>query len=88
MEDSHKRDMAELQKSLHSFHDRVEAVEQTIPSVITGLSEAQTALIDHHSQLQALWSHIDDMEDRHRRNNIRLRGIPEEIGQEELILLV
>lgn len=59
-----------------------------IPSVNTGLSEVQTALIDNHSQLQALWSDIDDMEDCHRCNNIRLRGIPEEISQEELIPLV
>lgn len=55
MEDSYKRDMAELNSTLQSFHDRVEAAEHIIPSMTTGYSEVQLALTDHHIQLQTLW---------------------------------
>lgn len=45
----------------------------------------QTIITDHHMQLQDIWSHMDDMEDCQRRNNICLRGVPDAIGQEALL---
>lgn len=80
--------MAELKRSLQSFHNQVEAVKHIITSMITGSSEVQVALTDHHIQLQTLWSHMDGMEDCHKQNNIRLRGVPETIIKEELLPLV
>lgn len=60
-EENRKRDTAELNRNLRSFHERVDAVEQVIPSLINGYSEMQTTINDHHLQFQDIWSHMDDM---------------------------
>lgn len=55
---------------------------------ITNLSvqeNHQKAIADHNAQVPSLWSHIDDLEDRHHQNNIHIRGMPEVIQQEDLL---
>lgn len=52
-------------------------------------SEAHNGLVDAHSKLeddfQTLSAKVADIEDRNRRNNIKIRGIPEAISNSELI---
>lgn len=77
--------MADLRSSIQSFHVCFEVVENVVLPILSVQENHQKAIADHNAQVPSLWSHIDDLEDRHHQNNIHIRGMPEVIQQEDLL---
>lgn len=87
-EEARKADREEVQQQLTQITERVTTIEQIQPEVerrLTALETNQTTQFTSLSQQQSLNSdqitmvalQQDDLENRHRRNNVRIRGLPE-----------
>ncbi|KAM4702914.1 WD repeat- and FYVE domain-containing protein 4 [Rhinophrynus dorsalis] len=69
----------EFKKEIKELGERTTRMEDKVDKII----DSHNALSDRHSELlkevQFLRPKVNDLEDRSRRNNIRIRGIPEDI---------
>lgn len=81
MEKSYRKEIAELKRDLGT---RMEDVENTTDGMCNTLQSHEEILNTHTNILQQLMYHQDDIENRSRRNNIRIRGIPETIDHNDL----
>lgn len=63
---------------------RMEDIESTTEGICNTLQSHEETLNSHTVLLQQLMYHQDDIENRNRRNNIRIRGIPETIEHKDL----
>lgn len=86
LEDTYKQEIQILKLDIQGIGERVDDTERQA-------STLSSYVQDHHSALQYLLrkeeehaSHLDDIENRNRRNNIRVRGIPEIILHKDLDL--
>lgn len=79
-----KEEFIQLRQDVSALFTRVEAVEETTATSSSSLQILQETVHQHSAQLFTLQQHIDDVENRNRRNNIRLRGLPEAVGSDEL----
>lgn len=71
-------DVGELQQKVQRLEDSQASMQQLISSVQTS-SSARDSL--HHT----LVAHMNVLENRNRRNNVRLRGVPQSIRTPDLI---
>lgn len=76
--------MAELKESLSSFTQQMDKVETAVTSQGLVIQQLQTVVEMQQDHIRDLWHQQDDLEDCHRRNNIRLRGLPEATATEDL----
>lgn len=71
--------------SIDGLGNRVDHIEHKMGE----FSNAHNELVDSHNQLEdevaTLTAKLADLEDRNRRNNIKLRGVPESVSQSELV---
>lgn len=74
----------DLRKDIHEIGERTAHLEEQMSEFV----EAHNDLADSHTKVQAeadrLADKVADLEDRSRRNNLRFRGIPEEVNPQEL----
>lgn len=73
-----------LQSDLKHLVDRVEMVEEEIQETKLAVHRTQLQGADHRSLLRDMQRHIEDLNNRGRRNNIRVRGVPELEGPEDI----
>lgn len=69
---------------LHSISDRVTSGEVLTVSLETRVQTLEHANASHIIEYQEMQPHLEEMEDRSRRNNLRLRGLPKATGPEDL----
>lgn len=81
LERSYKQEITELRKDVTS---RLEEVEHEVEENTSTLQAHEAILHDHTLQIQQLIYHQDDQENRARRNNIRIRGLPESVENTDL----
>ncbi|XP_056391872.1 uncharacterized protein LOC130284929 [Hyla sarda] len=79
-----KEEFVQLRQDVSALTARVVGVEETQASSSSAVQALQAVVKQHSDQLFTLQQHLDDVENRNRRNNIRLRGLPEAVGPEEL----
>lgn len=73
-----------LQTGLKHLADRMEMAEEEIQETKLAVHRTQLQGADHKVMLRDMQRHIEDLDNRGRRNNIRVRGIPESEGAEDL----
>lgn len=73
-----------LQSGLKHLADRVEMAEEEIQETKLAVHRTQLQGADHHTMLRDMQRHVEDLDNRGRRNNIRVRGIPEVDGPEDI----
>lgn len=78
MEETHRRELREVKTEVQMLATRLTAGESSIATLGDRVSALETAQVDTAVALQLA------LEDRSRRNNIRLRGLPEATGREDL----
>lgn len=84
VEATHRKEMQAVRAEVNTLTTRMEVGENSLAAlerrviVVEGKQDAQTEAL----QEQAL--RLEEMEDRSRRNNLRLRGLPEATGPEDL----
>lgn len=72
-----KTDMAHVRQDLHNINERVQAAEERISAVEDQIPHITKELKRGTQQIAFLLNKVDDLENRLRRNNIRLVGVPE-----------
>lgn len=81
IEEAHGRAIQEVREKVQSLAVQVETGEASITSLesrVTALEQTQTSQALTAVDLQL---HLEDMEDRSRRNNLRMRGLSEATGR-------
>lgn len=84
LEETHRRDIQEVRGEVSSLADRVSSGETAVSSLEERVSALEQARDLHRDTAISLQLHMEDVEDRSRRNNLRLRGIPETVSVEHL----
>lgn len=84
IEEAHSRDIQEIRTDLHTVTDRVASRETVTAALESRVQALECANDSHTRETQEMQLHLEKMEDRSRRNNLRLRGIPEATGPEDL----
>uniref|UniRef100_A0A8C5QBU1 Uncharacterized protein n=1 Tax=Leptobrachium leishanense TaxID=445787 RepID=A0A8C5QBU1_9ANUR len=77
LQDSLLTEIRGLCKELGSLQHRVQHVETTQARQSETLTTHTTSLQSQHQILQTMARHLEDLENRGRQNNIRVRGLPE-----------
>lgn len=72
-----KHDMSYVRKDLQAINERVKATEERISAVEDQLPPMSKDLKRASQQIAFLLNKVDDLENRSRRNNIRVVGVPE-----------
>lgn len=88
MEAALRGEITGIKQTVAEVSTRVANVEldtTTLRQDVTTIQDAQEAFIDQIAQLHLL---IDDLENRNRRRNIRIRGLPEATQQADLKMTV
>lgn len=71
--------ISDLRLDMQAMRSRLENVEETTDRHDTVIHEAQQTLDAHSSQLRDLHRHLEDLENRGRRHNIRIRGLSQSV---------
>lgn len=72
-----KADMSYVRKDMQAINERVKATEERISTVEDQLSPMSKDLKRATQQIAFLLNKVDDLENRSRRNNVRVVGVPE-----------
>lgn len=80
-----QHDLQAVQSEVDTIHARVQKLEENQSSMQQLLTTVQRSTSTRESLHQSLISQLDDLENRNRRNNIRLKGVPESIHATALI---
>lgn len=84
IEEAHSRDIQEVKAELHTLSDRVDSREASISSLTHRVSALELSQVSQAATAIDLQLHLEDMEDRSCRNNLRLQGLLEATGAEDL----
>ncbi|CAH2328808.1 Hypothetical predicted protein [Pelobates cultripes] len=76
--------LSDIRKGFQELETRTSHLEDTVGDLMGAQKESDTRLSKIEEQLHNQETKIADAEDRSRRNNIRLRGVPEEIAPHNL----
>lgn len=76
--------IAELRMDIHTLNDRVLEVEKTTAKHAMVLRKATHRIDTHTLQLRETQRRIEDLDNRGRRHNLRIRGLPESIEADNL----
>ncbi|XP_063315809.1 uncharacterized protein LOC134615252 [Pelobates fuscus] len=80
-----KKDLDGVRGEIGGIVSRLGAVETRGVEKDSSLAETRTKVADLTQQLQRLTRAVTAMEVRHRRKNIRIRGVPETVGPESVL---
>lgn len=72
VEEAHRRDIQEVRTEIRSLTDRVDTGETSISSLENRLGTLEQSHVAQAEATVALQLHMEDLEDRSRRNNLRL----------------
>ncbi|KAM4034885.1 uncharacterized protein ACNLHF_021597 [Anomaloglossus baeobatrachus] len=84
MEASYKAESKSMRGEMQQLNVRMTTSETCSASMSAQLSQQAQTLAAQAIQIENLTNLLDDLENRGRRNNIRIRGIPESVAPQEL----
>lgn len=70
-------DVGLIRQDLDKIRARVSVVEQRVGQAVDTITEQNTSIRTLQSKVRALEYKMDDAENRNRRNNLRIMGLPE-----------
>ncbi|XP_044126392.1 receptor-type tyrosine-protein phosphatase beta-like [Bufo gargarizans] len=79
-----KQDLSDIKDDLRHLGQRVVALEEAQESIMSYENKASEVLAAHKTLLNEAFLKLEDQENRSRRRNIRIRGLPESIAAEAL----
>lgn len=86
MRASWQRDLHVVQTDVSTLQARVQTMEDSHASLQSQVSSLQQASATRDALHRSLITQMDDQENRNRRNNVRLRGVPESIRPQDLTI--
>ncbi|XP_053561100.1 uncharacterized protein LOC128652185 [Bombina bombina] len=81
-----REEIAEIKQDLHAVGNRVEALEEFTDNLQEEINTVQEATNHHTAMFEELYDKIEDLENRSRRKNLIIRGIPESVLPKDLPL--
>lgn len=84
LEETHRRDIQEVREEVSTLTDHVASREESVSSLAERVAALKQSQDQHREAAIALQLHLEDVEDRSRCNNLRLRGIPEPADAEDV----
>lgn len=84
VEEQHHRDLQEIHTGVHGIDERLTREEASKGALETRVAQLERAQRRHQDQLVKVQLHAKDLENWSCRQNLRLRGIPESTGPENL----
>lgn len=88
LEETYRRGLQDIRGEITHLSTRIDAAEVISAATETRLEWLEREQADTEWQLMELRLQLEDQEDRGRRNNLRIRGLPELEGQENLPAVV
>lgn len=88
VKDTCRTAIASIRQDLTTITNRVDALEETHDSTKSYVMELQQHSSASVRALRETRRHLEDLDNRGRRNNIRIRGLPEAEGQEDLQVIL
>lgn len=85
MEQSCLQAVEGLREDTWALGHRVEKVENDQEAMVHAVADVQDAIKKHEDVLNSYRDQLDDYENRDRRQNIRIKGLPESIQTPELV---
>lgn len=82
--DTCRTEISMLRTDLHQLSTKVASLEEETCYTKIELSQIHERLTSQASNLRDFQRHLEDLDNRGRRNNIRVRGLPE-VTQDEAI---
>lgn len=76
--------ISDLNEELHAMNSRVGEVERTTACHDASLCQVQQLTESHSIHLQELHRHLEDLDNRGRCHNLRVRGLPKPIEPSQL----
>lgn len=76
--------ISELRLDLRALNDRVQVVERVTDHHETALHSVNESIDSYTLQMQDMQYHLEDLDNRGRRYNLRIRGLPESIEGEQI----
>lgn len=84
VEETHRQDIQAVRSELTTLTERTKVGEETVSLVEQRVETLEKTLTTQTSMMVDLQLHTEELEDRSRRNNLWLRGLPETRGTEDL----
>ncbi|KAM9315500.1 uncharacterized protein PAF06_006460 [Gastrophryne carolinensis] len=80
----HKQEIAAVRQEVAHVASRVQVLEAEGPSYDSRIRAIEARCDSQEATIKTCHLHLDDLENRSRRNNLRIRGIPETQGMENI----
>lgn len=84
MEEKHCRDIQAVRAEVNTLAERVYTGEVFVSSLEHRVVALECTRVSHADMAVDLQLHLEDLEARSCQNNLRLQGLPEEGGTEDL----
>lgn len=88
LEDAHCREVQEIRSEITTINTRVDGADSFAAATEARLERLERIQAKQEETIKDLTLHIEDLEDRGRRNNLRIKGLPEPEGREDLPAIV
>lgn len=85
VEEQHRRDFQQIRAEVGGLDDRLTRGEASVSVLEARVAQMEQAHSLYQDQLAEVQLHAEDLENRSRRNNLRLWGLPEATGPENLL---
>lgn len=77
--------ITDLRRDIQSMNMRIDDLEDTTTRHDTAVQQLQQSSQAYNSQLRDLHRHMEDLDNRGRRHDLRVRGVPESVEQNHLV---
>lgn len=77
--------ISDLRHEIQAIAGRMNQVEHTTTQQQTAIKKIHRQVDSHTLQLRDLQRHVEDLDNRGRRHNLRVRGLPESVEQEQIL---
>ncbi|KAM9330713.1 centrosomal protein of 78 kDa-like [Gastrophryne carolinensis] len=75
--------IADLRADMRSLSHRIDKVEREEAGTSARLTEVKEVVLAHNQHLLSFHRHLEDLDNRNRRCNIRVRGVPEAVAPDQ-----
>lgn len=80
--------ISDLRHELQAISGRMQRVEEDVALQGSATKATHHKVNSHTMQLRDLQRHVEDLDNRGRRHNLRVRGLPETVEQDQLLQVV
>lgn len=85
LESAYKSEIQALTNNISKVSDQVQRIEGEVAAVSSHQETQDNVITQHTQQIHMLFAIAEDHENRNRRNNLRIRGIPETISTAQIL---